>query len=302
MQAAERRGTWKREGLAGDTFIDLEPIVGESTKNLLEPRIIGIVTPRNLRDPKTLEALADCDLAEFRADGLEPADIPAQLLAFNEAYADAHGYTPEIIFTLRLRRDGGAWDDARADERERVWLALIEAEATPAFLDIETDAVPRLSKRLRDAISEAGIRMLVSHHDFNACPPVGELRRLLSAAAERGAGFKAAVTCKSRGEILELLAFAREAARAVPIASVFSMGMIGRATRLLTPLLGCALTYGYLGGGAVAPGQLSARSMRGFYRALPKRAWAGLSDGELLDATTEAVAQAAGIDDGESGR
>lgn len=236
--------------------------------------------------------MADCDLVEFRADGIDAAEIPARLLDFTRAFAGARGHAPEIIFTLRLRRDGGAWDDARARDRENVWLALIDAEATPAFLDIEGEAMPGLSKPLRDAISESGIKVLVSHHDFHGCPPVTDLRRMLNTAAEQGAGFKAAVTCKSRGEVLALLGFAREAARAVPTASVFSMGDLGRASRVVTPLLGCTLTYGFLGGGAVAPGQLPARRMRAIYRGLPKRDWAALADAELLASIEAVVAEA----------
>jgi hypothetical protein len=66
------------------------------------------------------------------------------------------------------------------------------------------------------------------------------------------------------------------------------MGRIGRASRVLAPLLGCPLTYGYLTGGAVAPGQLSVRELRAFFRSLgPGDAEAARNGGEtgygLLD-------------------
>lgn len=276
---------WKTEGLGRDTFIDLKGIVGESTKNASAPRIIGIVTAANLRDAKAFAALSDCDAAELRADGMDPADIPSALGRLRSELDRLPGSPAEIILTLRLRRDGGAWDDARAAERESVWLPLLEgADRFSGWLDVEADEYPRLSARMKSALSSGVCKVLLSHHDFAGCPPADGLRSRLALMRDaKLAGFKAAVTCKSRGEILALLEFAREAARATPHAAVFSMGEAGRATRVAAPLLGCPLTYAYLTGAAVAPGQLSAAEMKSFYRGLPARDWAAAPVAEVFD-------------------
>lgn len=46
------------------------------------------------------------------------------------------------------------------------------------------------------------------------------------------------------------------------------MGLEGRSSRVLGPVLGCPLAYGYLTGGAVAPGQISARGLNAFFRGM----------------------------------
>jgi 3-dehydroquinate dehydratase len=80
-----------------------------------------------------------------------------------------------------------------------------------------------------------------------------------------------------------LLAFARETATANPSACVLSMGETGRTTRVLGPLLGCPLTFGYLTGGAVAPGQLSVLQMRKFYADFAAETPGDLSDSEWME-------------------
>lgn len=257
--------------------------MGESTKNRLEPRIIGIVTSRNIGDPETFAALADCDAVELRADGLEPDRIPSALRALRAVPAGFGGRPLEIIVTLRLRRDGGAWDDARAAARESVWLSLLEgSDAFGGRVDVEAEEIAGLSPRLRAALARGPAGLIVSSHDFRRCPSAADLGGRLESARRAGGGFKAAVTCASRDEILALLAFAREAGRAASWASVFSMGEAGSATRVLSPLLGCAYAYGHLSGGAVAPGQLSTRALRAFYRDLPARDWAAAPLPDLL--------------------
>jgi 3-dehydroquinate dehydratase type I len=251
----------------------------------LEPRIIGIVTARNLHDSEAIAALDDCSHAELRADGMEPSQIPAILEDLRAEIGRRRGGRGiDMILTLRLQRDGGAWEDAMADEREKVWLAVLERGRFSGWIDIEAEEWPRLSPQLRGALETGTCRVLLSRHDFQACPPIADLRGQLDHVKGRVvSGFKAAVTCKSRGELLDLLAFAREAAAATPNASVFSMGEAGRTSRVLAPLLGCPFTYGFLTGSAVAPGQLSARAMKDFYRGLPERDWSERPLEELLD-------------------
>lgn len=251
--------------------------MGETTKMPSRPRIIGVVTAGNLRDPLAWEALATCDLAEFRGDTFlgEEADASAlsQILReFREEAARRFGRVPETMFTLRLERDGGCWPDDRSAERGAVWNALVEWEGPRPceWVDLEVEELPNIPQSLLDLFEAAGVRVLVSHHNFENSYPMSELRQLLRMMlAARPAGVKFALTCNTRAEILELLAFAREVAHESSWGSVFSMGKPGRVTRVLSPLLGCPFTYGFLTGGAVAPGQLSAADLWAFFASAP---------------------------------
>lgn len=262
----------------------------ENTKNGFEARIIGIVTSANRKDPEAWKALAECDIAEFRADLWEPSRIVEEARAFREECIRAFGHPLETIFTLRLQRDGGAWPDVLAAEREKIWLAL-ELDGDGAlcdWIDLEVESIPSLSAALRKSIAARHVKVLASHHNFAGSYSPPELSRLGRELKATGAdAVKLAVLCRDRAQLLDLLAFARETAAAVSVsggsACVLSMGELGKASRVLGPWLGCALTYGYLSGGAVAPGQLSVRQLREFYAKSSADAPAELSVSRLLD-------------------
>jgi 3-dehydroquinate dehydratase type I len=251
--------------------------------------VIGIVTGANRNDPDMWEALAECDIAEFRADLFDPRRIPEEFLSFR-ADRDRRGLACGTLLTIRLARDGGAWQDAHADRRLEIWEALGCAGREPAadWIDIEIEEYGKLPAAFRNGVEASDIRLLLSHHDFSACPAREALDALLQdMLAHRPDGVKFAVTCADRVEAAGLMAFARAAAAASPNACVLSMGGAGRATRVLGPVLGCPLAYGYLTGRAVAPGQLSAaaiaRGLEAFSAALPPGLLEPGEESRLLD-------------------
>lgn len=239
--------------------------MGEVTKMPSRPRIIGVVTAANRSDDKAWEALAECDLAEFRGDTFAGPDsaknLPDLLKSFREEGARRLGRIPETLFTLRLRRDGGQWPDDSARDRIPVWTSL-SRPGTLEWADVEVEEC----QTLPESLSAAGAKVIVSHHDFKGTPGPAGFRRLRAAMhAVNPTAIKFAVTCRTRPELIDLLAFAKESASG----GIFSMGAAGRATRVLAPLLGCPFTYGYLSGAPVAPGQLSAAELRAFFAGAP---------------------------------
>jgi 3-dehydroquinate dehydratase type I len=270
-------GPFRRNFLrqSADTNVSWGGIVRQSTKKATLIRrfgasVIGIVTGANRQDPAAWTALSDCEIAEFRADTfLSPSGIPDtrrladEFLSFRSE-RDRRGLTFRTLVTLRLRRDGGAWPDSQSGRRAEIWevLGCAGKDPAPDWMDIEIEEYPGLPESLRNGFTSSGIRVLLSHHDFAGCPPRDRLSALLrQMSAARPAGVKFAVTCATRSEALALMDFAREAAAASPWACVLSMGEAGRALRVLGPVLGCPLAYGYLTGSAVAPGQLSATAL-----------------------------------------
>jgi 3-dehydroquinate dehydratase-1 len=254
--------------------------VGESTKYRSEARIIGIVTADNRNDPQAWKALEECDTAEFRADLWEASRIPSELKSFRAECLSRFGRTLETIFTIRLVRDGGAWPDASAADREKIWLSLgLNADDAPCeWIDLEVEILPSVSSAMRAVIDAGRVKLLASHHNLQASYSPSRLKSLGSELVATGSdGVKLAVTCRTRAEVEELLAFARDIAAMNDDACVLSMGRPGRVSRVLAPLLGCPLTYGYLSGRAVASGQLSVRQLREFYEGLASNAPGGLA-------------------------
>jgi 3-dehydroquinate dehydratase-1 len=177
-----------------------------------------------------------------------------------------------IVFTLRLQRDGGAWNDERAGERESLWRELARQPEIPDFLDVEIEA-PGISRSLREEVRGRGLRILLSHHAVASESPESWEAALAAMRPLHPDAVKFAVTVEDRADATALLRFARRVAAEFPLSCVLGMGDAGRATRVAGPLLGCPLAYAFLetGSGPVAPGQLSADALRACFQAAPDR-------------------------------
>ena len=165
-----------------------------------------------------------------------------------------------LVATCRVVDDGnGTWEEA-----EEKLTAAVEAGA--AFLDLEIEAPKEIGKRLRRACTEYGTTMIRSSHFFAGTPSDDVLRGTVEKCRKFG------------GEIVKIAAMAKseeDVARVLGLYSVaepddqrsyeliaFSMGEIGKASRLECLKLGSPFTYAALNGNeAAAPGQWSYSEM-----------------------------------------
>ena len=258
----------------------MQGIAAQVIKHLPSPRILGIVTAEMLQSRRYPENLWTCGGLELRADGLPYADILTVLRDFT-ADKNRQAFDGPVVFTLRLRRDGGAWEESAAKSREPIWQALPAGACD--FADLEIEEIDHISAATLDSLRRAGIGILLSHHAFS--PPPREPPAVIGAPAAfaawnrlvdkmhtyHPAGIKVAVALDAdprieRAQAEALLRLARRIAGEYSISCVLGMGEEGRLTRLICPLLGCPITYGYLGSKPLAPGQLSAALMRRFFQ------------------------------------
>lgn len=165
-----------------------------------------------------------------------------------------------LVATCRVVDDGnGTWEEA-----EEKLTAAVEAGA--AFLDLEIEAPKEIGKRLRRACTEYGTTMIRSSHFFAGTPSDEVLRSTVEKCRKFG------------GEIVKIAAMAKseeDVARVLGLYSVaepddqrlyeliaFSMGEIGKASRLECLKLGSPFTYAALNENEVAaPGQWSYSEM-----------------------------------------
>lgn len=165
-----------------------------------------------------------------------------------------------LVATCRVVDDGnGTWEEA-----EEKLTAAVEAGA--AFLDLEIEAPKEIGKRLRRACTEYGTTMIRSSHFFTGTPSDEVLRSTVEKCRRFG------------GEIVKITAMAKseeDVARVLGLYSVaepddqrlyeliaFSMGEIGKASRLECLKLGSPFTYAALNENEVAaPGQWSYSEM-----------------------------------------
>ena len=179
------------------------------------------------------------DMIELRLDLLSTSHPLETLKALRQATAKP------IIATVRHKSEGGLF---QASEAERSDL-LIKAADYADYVDVE------LLAEIRDAvISNIAKPAIVSYHDFKAMPGGKELAGIYSRMKEAGAGIaKIAVTPQEKKNNLRILQFLLDAD--TPLCMI-AMGDLGRHMRVVAPLYGSALTYGYVGE-STAPGQMS---------------------------------------------
>ena len=198
-----------------------------------------------------------------------------------------------LVATCRVVDDGnGTWEEA-----EEKLTAAVEAGA--AFLDLEIEAPKEIGKRLRRACTEYGTTMIRSSHFFTGTPSDEVLRSIVEKCRRFGGEIvKIAAMAKSEEDVARVLALypaaeytlaaeqdqsvaepaeatlhstERQSLRQAPGPKetrrkseliAFSMGEIGKASRLECLKLGSPFTYAALNGNeAAAPGQWSYSEM-----------------------------------------
>ncbi|MQY54270.1 MAG: type I 3-dehydroquinate dehydratase, partial [Methanosarcinales archaeon] len=108
------------------------------------------------------------------------------------------------------------------------------------------------------------IPVILSFHDFNGMPSREDILRIIASMYEEGGSIaKIAVTPKTLSDTLLLLDITHKVSSEGKLLVTIGMGPVGRHLRVIAPLYGSALTYGFIEGEEeVAPGQLSVKELR----------------------------------------
>mgnify|MGYP000728310493 CR=1 FL=1 len=223
----------------------------------------------DLSDEPDAREHADC--VEFRMD------LAAEPLAALDSY---DGELP-ILATNRADWEGGEAEDdkARLDALE----TAVEHDAVEA-IDLELAAMESgdgeggttgsgqpgvYGERVAAHAREHGADVVVSTHDFEATPGMGELQETLRAACEYGDVGKIAVTAQARADVLDLLVATRAATAEGDTVATMAMGEPGRHSRAVAPLYGSRIGYAPVDPAeATAPGQYDLATLRGLVETL----------------------------------
>ena len=207
------------------------------------PTVIVPVTDRT--PPRTIVLATDIgvDLAEARVD-LFRKRAPAAALQF----IDAIRRSLPVLVTIRAAAEGGAFRDSEP-ERLALYRALL-----PSADAVDVELAAAIRPAVVRAAHDAGLPVVLSHHDFRRTPPDAELDRLVARGFRAGADIvKIAAHVRDDRDTTRLAGFlARHPDRALV---VIGMGEHGVKTRVLFPALGSLFTFAALGRGT-APGQL----------------------------------------------
>ncbi len=146
-------------------------------------------------------------------------------------------------------------------ETERQQILLEAARNGFEYVDIEL-SVPNLTEIVK-AIREMNAKPVISFHDFNRTPSLARLHQIMKKEIANGAEVcKIVTTAKLIEDNLRVLTFVSQVHESAKVVC-FSMGELGKPSRLLSPLFGGFFTIASLQRGKeTAPGQLTVQEMR----------------------------------------
>ncbi len=169
-----------------------------------------------------------------------------------------------LIATNRSAKCHGKF---HGSETERKQILLNAAGNGFEYVDIEL-----FTSKLENIVSDVhgmDAKSIVSFHDFNQTPSLPRMEEIFRKEIASGADVCKVVTAaKSVEDNLTVLNFVSKACKSANTVC-FSMGELGKISRLLSPLFGSFFTFASLEKGReTASGQLTIQEMRVAYEAL----------------------------------
>jgi len=204
------------------------------------PLIVGSVhTAVGLRKAARLRPAGGIDVVEVRLDCL----VGCRGLT-TDALRDIR---LPILLTARHPREGGAGRLSAPRRRE----LLEEFLSLASWVDVELRSASEMAGVLKAARNRQ-VATILSFHDFVRTPGQAKLAALPREAARLGADVcKIAVQLRNASELARLLLLQ---ARAKGNLATMGMGSFGKISRLVLPLAGSCLVYGFIDRAQV-PGQ-----------------------------------------------
>lgn len=214
----------------------------------------------SLEDQAGVAAQLQPDLIEWRADYFRDASADALVRAAGVLRGIAGDAA--IVFTLRMRQEGGAQQQTQETRRE--FIEAVLRTRTIDILDLELANEQPFLDALMPLARECGARVLLAMHNFEATPSNEVLLGQISTMRARGADIaKIAVMPQTPDDVLRLLqvtAAARSQWPELPLATM-SMGALGSITRVAGFLYGSDMAFA-VGKAASAPGQIPIQDAR----------------------------------------
>ena len=192
------------------------------------------------------------DIAELRIDQYGSFEIE-YILSQVQRFVDF-----PTIATVRIESQGGNW---KGEDQERLDISKAVLPYVDC-VDIELVSQEILADLVTKAKSQDKL-VIISHHDFEATPPIEELEQLALQAKDLGADLvKLAVNTNSNDDLRRLSLFTLDKSSLGLI--VIAMGQEGRMSRLCFPAFGSRITYAAIG--EPVCGQLSFRQTFDWFR------------------------------------
>jgi len=233
--------------------------IGEGAPRTIVP-ITGATAEQALQQAAAIAASPATDLAEWRIDYLDIATDGKALVTLGKRIARTLDGKP-MILTFRTQAEGGSKPTSDADYAA-LYATLLRGGFTQ-LIDVEMFRDPERVAALVAQAHTAGVKVVMSSHDFLATPAREEIvARLLRQEAMGADVLKIAVMPRDAGDVLALLdATWQVRQRSSKPLLTMSMGGTGVVSRLAGETFGQALTFGMIGTPS-APGQVEVEQLQ----------------------------------------
>lgn len=233
--------------------------IGEGAPRTIVP-ITGAIAEQALQQAAVIAASPATDLAEWRIDYLDIATDGKALVTLGKRIARTLDGKP-MILTFRTQAEGGSKPISDADYAA-LYATLLRGGFTQ-LIDVEMFRDPDRVAALVAQAHAAGVKVVMSSHDFHATPAREEIvARLLRQEAMGADVLKIAVMPRDAGDVLALLdATWQVRQRSRKPLLTMSMGGTGVVSRLAGETFGQALTFGMIGTPS-APGQVEVEQLQ----------------------------------------
>ncbi len=197
----------------------------------------------------------NADLIEVRLDSLTEHDKISEIAKCTK--------TPLIATNKSVSQHGGF----SGTETERQKILIDAAKNGFEYVDVDLET-PKQKKLIKD-IHDAGVKVIVSFHDFQKTPELQQLEKVLDEEVSLGADIcKIITTAQTMKDNLTTLDFVSKASKKVNLVC-FAMGDLGTHSRLVSPVFGAFFTFASLNEKRkTAKGQLTIKEMQLAYDAL----------------------------------
>lgn len=188
------------------------------------------------------------DLLELRIDGI--VDVNS-----NTIRETIEEIAFPIIATNRSKNEGGYF---LGSERERISIlkSCCDLEFVE-YIDIELQSDPCLRNYILDKCEDAGVKTIISFHDFEKTPHIDDLLEIVKEERSLGDIAKIAVMPKDLEDTISVLAIMSRCDNTIAI----SMGELGSYTRVMASKFNAPITFA-TGGDVTAPGQIDIETMK----------------------------------------
>ena len=228
------------------------------------PRIISVIHGKNVIDLAKLATKEGADLLEIRVDQLNDIDQNAILETLTKVNNVSN---LPVITTIRSEKESdNSFDNYNYNLSQSDRLELYKAVIPKSdAVDIEFNS-NEINDEIIKIAHKHSKKIILSYHDFKKTPSDSDLKTIINKSIKKKADIiKIATLANNKKDVTRLMTITSQVSIKQLMISI-SLGSIGAISRIIAPLFGSCITYGYIGSAPVTEGQLNIIELKKYFK------------------------------------